>query len=222
MLTSIIDSAGLTLTTVLLCTATSLVLGAAVSLLCCRDEPCSKSFALTVALLPSLVQAVIMMVSGSLGAGVAVAGTFSLVRFRSASGSARQICAIFFAMAVGLATGMGFVTFAFLFAVIVGAAFFLLSRSPLGNTPAVFRELRITIPEALDYTDVFDDLFSRYTHRAALDRVKTTNLGSMYELTYQITLKDAKEEKEFLDALRCRNGNLTIVCGRQRTVRETL
>ena len=222
MFTSIIDSAGLTLTTVLLCTAASLVLGVAVSLLCCRDEPCSKSFALTVALLPSLVQAVIMMVSGSLGAGVAVAGTFSLVRFRSASGSARQICAIFFAMAVGLATGMGFVTFAFLFAVIVGAAFFLLSRSPLGNTPAAFRELRITIPEALDYTEVFDDLFSRYTRRAALDRVKTTNLGSMYELTYQITLKDAKEEKEFLDALRCRNGNLTIVCGRQRTVRETL
>ena len=222
MFTSIVETSGLTVTSVLLCTAASLFLGLAISMIYSRGETSSKNFVITLALLPSLVQAVIMMVSGNLGTGVAVAGTFSLVRFRSAPGSSREIASIFFAMAVGLATGMGYVTFAFLFTAVLGLALLVLSLSPLGNAPPTGRELRITIPEALDYPAVFDDLFTRYTRRCTLHRVKTTNLGSMYELTYQLTLKDPKEEKEFLDQLRCRNGNLTIVCGRQKTIHEEL
>ena len=164
--------------------------------------------ALTV--LPFLVQLVILLVNGNLGAGVAVAGAFSLVRFRSAPGSARDITAIFLSMTVGLCCGMGYWAPAVL-AALVTCGLLLLQKKP--QTDPCERELRVTIPENLDYNDLFSDLFAGYTVSCKLLRVKTVNMGSLYSLHYLVRLKDPAGEKELLDAMRCRNGNLEISCG---------
>ena len=205
---------GLTITSALLCTAVSLLLGFLISFLYTFRSSCTKSFAITLALLPVLVQAVIMMVNGNLGTGVAVLGAFSLIRFRSVPGSGKEIVSIFFAMTVGLATGMGYLTFALLITMVVGGLLFLLGHTPFGEKKSAAKQLRVVIPENLDYTGLFDDLFGRYTSHVELDRVKTTNMGSLFELTYSIELKDTAQEKAFLDELRCRNGNMPVVCGR--------
>lgn len=164
--------------------------------------------ALTV--LPFLVQLVILLVNGNLGAGVAVAGAFSLVRFRSAPGSARDITVIFLSMTVGLCCGMGYWAPAVL-AALVTCGLLLLQKKP--QTDPCERELRVTIPENLDYNDLFSDLFVGYTASCKLLRVKTVNMGSLYSLHYLVRLKDPAREKELLDAMRCRNGNLEISCG---------
>lgn len=163
--------------------------------------------ALTV--LPFLVQLVILLVNGNLGAGVAVAGAFSLVRFRSAPGSARDITVIFLSMTVGLCCGMGYWAPAVLAALVTCGL--LLQKKP--QTYPCERELRVTIPENLDYNDLFSDLFAGYTASCKLLRVKTVNMGSLYSLHYLVRLKDPAGEKELLDAMRCRNGNLEISCG---------
>lgn len=164
--------------------------------------------ALTV--LPFLVQLVILLVNGNLGAGVAVAGAFSLVRFRSAPGSARDITVIFLSMTVGLCCGMGYWAPAVL-AALVTCGLLLLQKKP--QTDPCERELRVTIPENLNYNDLFSDLFAGYTASCKLQRVKTVNMGSLYSLHYLVRLKDPAGEKELLDAMRCRNGNLEISCG---------
>ena len=164
--------------------------------------------ALTV--LPFLVQLVILLVNGNLGAGVAVAGAFSLVRFRSAPGSARDITVIFLSMTVGLCCGMGYWAPAVL-AALVTCGLLLLQKKP--QTDPCERELRVTIPENLDYNDLFSDLFAGYTASCKLLRVKTVNMGSLYSLHYLVRLKDPAGEKELLDAMRCHNGNLEISCG---------
>jgi uncharacterized membrane protein YhiD involved in acid resistance len=158
-----------------------------------------------------------MMVSGSIGAGVAVAGTFSLVRFRSEPGTARQIAALFLAVAIGIAMGMGYAVLSVIFFVIVTLFFLLLSVVGFGEDRSAQRDLRISIPESLDYEGVFDDLFTSYTKSHTLDRVRTTNMGTLYELRYTVTLKDETKLKAFLDEIRTRNGNLTVVCGRVGT-----
>lgn len=205
---------------VLGCTAASLAMGIAVACVYMFRSTYSKNFAVTLALLPAMVQAVIMLVNGNLGTGVAVMGAFGLVRFRSVPGSAREIGAIFFAMAIGLAAGMGYLMFALLFLVVIGAVMLLLAATPFGEQRGGEKDLRVTIPENLDYAGIFDDLFAQYASGAKLLRVKTTNMGSMYELHYQLRLRDEAKEKEFLDAIRCRNGNLNIVCGRVASGRE--
>ena len=151
------------------------------------------------------------------GAGVAVAGAFGLVRFRSAPGTAREIGVLFLAMAIGLATGMGFVGLAVLAFVIISAVLLLLTAVRFGQPAPAERALKITIPENLDYEGLFDDLFAKYTRTHTLVRVKTSNMGTMYELEYRIILPQDSIPKEFIDALRCRNGNLNIVCGREQT-----
>jgi hypothetical protein len=181
----------------------------------------TKSFVISLVLLPALIGVIIMMVNGNLGTSVAVLGAFSLVRFRSVPGSSKEITSIVFAMAVGLATGMGYVTFAGLITVLVSVVLFLLSRTPFGEIRSA-RELRVLIPEDLDYTAVFEDIFAQYTRTHQLHKIKTTNLGSMFDLYYHITLKDTAQEKALIDALRCRNGNLTIVCNHSGGSREEL
>jgi hypothetical protein len=206
----------------LLCTVCSLVFGLAVAFVYMFRNKHSKSLAVTLALLPATVQIVIMLVNGNIGAGVAVAGAFSLVRFRSIPGSARDIGSLFFAMALGLATGMGYLFYAFLFLLIVGGAHMLLSVSRFGQGGTDARVLRITIPENLDYDGMFDDLFEKYTRGTELNKVKTTNMGSLYELTYLVRLKGASIPKEFMDELRCRNGNLGILVSCEQRTREEL
>lgn len=214
MLNSILSS-GLTVSSFFICTAVSLVLGIATALLSGFRARTTKSFAITLAVLPAVVQVVLMLVNGNLGAGVAVAGAFSLVRFRSAPGNAREIAAIFLAMALGLATGMGYVVLALVFFAVVAAVFVLLTLCHFGGNTAGERTLKITIPENIDYERVFDDLLARYTKEYTLDKVKTTNMGSLFELHYRLVFRDAGVPKAFLDELRCRNGNLPIVCGRE-------
>ncbi len=211
----------LTLRVFLLCTGASLLLGLGAAALCMYKNNCSQSFVVTLAMLPAIVQVVIMLVNGNIGAGVAVAGTFTLVRFRSVPGTAREIGMIFLAMAIGLATGMGYVALAALFFVIMAAFSLILSALRFGAGHANERELKITIPETLDYDGLFDDLFETYTASHHLERVKTTNMGTLYELDYRIVLRSDSVPKEFLDALRCRNGNLNIVCGKVAS-RDTL
>lgn len=171
-----------------------------------------RSFLLCLALLPTMVQMVIMLVNGNVGTGVAVMGAFSLIRFRSVPGGAKEIGSIFLAMAVGLATGMGYWAVAILFAGIVCLAEFLLSLSGFGRQSKLERVLRITIPEDLNYADVFEDVLTRYAKSWDLESVKTSNLGSLYKLSYRITLRADAIEKNLIDDLRCRNGNLEISC----------
>ena len=216
MLNSILG-AELTLSAFLICTAVSLVLGLGTALVAQYRVSSTQSFAVTLALLPAIVQVVIMLVNGNLGAGVAVAGAFSLVRFRSAPGTAREITALFLAMALGLATGMGYVVLAALFFAIAALAIWGLTALGFGRPAAAQRVLKITIPENLDYDGLFDDLLARYTKTHELIRVKTGSMGTLYELEYRITLPVGTVPKEFLDALRCRNGNLGISCGREVT-----
>ena len=216
MLDSILAS-GLTLPAFLICTAVSLVLGIATAFLGMYRSKCSQGFAVTVAVLPAIVQIVILLVNGNVGAGVAVAGAFSLVRFRSVPGTAREIGVIFLAMALGLATGMGYVWLAVMVFAIVSAVMLLLTAVNFGGADEHERVLRITIPESLDYDGLFDDLFEKYTKSCVLERVKTSNMGTLYELTYRVTLPDDHAPKAFLDELRCRNGNLNITCGREAT-----
>jgi uncharacterized membrane protein YhiD involved in acid resistance len=205
-------TATITLSSFALSLAAALILGAVLTAVYTYKATYTKSFAVTLALLPAIVSIIIMMVSGSLGAGVAVAGTFSLVRFRSVPGTAREIGAIFLAMAVGLACGMGYPGFAALFAVIMGAVSLLYGRLRIWERKDadLARTLQITVPEELDYAGAFRDLFEQYTTSAKLLKVKTTNLGSLNRLTYDITLRESNTEKELIDALRCRNGNLEI------------
>lgn len=195
----------------LICVASALILGLITATAYRFKCYSSKSFTMTLAILPALVTVVIMMVNGNLGAGVAVAGAFSLVKFRSVAGSAREIAAIFLAMSTGLITGMGYIAYAAIYTVLMCAAFVIYTASGFGSIRiGNERTLRITIPEDLDYNGVFDEIFGLFTSKAILTTVKTTNMGSMYKLRYDVILKDSTNEKEFIDRLRERNGNLEI------------
>lgn len=214
MLDSILTTTDWTTGGILLCTAVSLALGLVIAGVYMFRNSYSKSFVAMLVLLPAIVQAVIMLVNGNLGVGVAVMGAFSLVRFRSVPGSAKEIGNIFFAMAVGLATGMGYIGFAIILTAIIGVASLILSVVKIDGKRPEEKRLKVTIPEDLDYTGIFDDLFAEYAYESSLETVRTTNLGSLFELQYKIKLKDSAREKEFLDKIRCRNGNLNIVCGK--------
>ena len=221
MLDTIITGTEITVSAFFICTAVSLLLGLGIAALCMYKSRYTHSFILTLALLPALVQLIIMLVNGNIGAGVAVAGAFGLIRFRSAPGSAKEISMVFLATAVGLATGMGYVAVAAIFFVIIAAVCLLLTSLGFGAGAEEERELKITIPENLDYDGLFDDLFQKYTRSAELERVKSSNMGTLFELSYKVVLRDAHATKAFLDELRTRNGNLTIVCGKPVT-REAL
>ena len=205
-------TAGITVSAFLICVAVALILGIAMALSYTFRTQASKSFVVTLALLPAIVCVVIMMVGGNLGAGVAVAGTFSLVRFRSVPGNAKEICAVFLSMAAGLACGMGYPGFAALFALIMIGATLLLNAVNFGGKrdEQLRRILRITVPEDLDYGVQFDDILREYTTEATMTAVRTANLGSLNKLTYSVALKQPGTEKALIDALRCRNGNLEV------------
>ncbi len=220
MLNSIIGST-LNIGTFLICTAVSLSLGILTALLMCFKSKSSQSFCITLALLPAVVQIVIMLVNGNIGTGVAVAGAFSLVRFRSAPGNAKEISAIFLCMALGLATGMGYVAAAAVFFLIIAAVFIILNLTHFGEGSRHERNLKITIPENLDYEGIFDDLFEKYTKSHTLEKVKTVNMGTLFELNYMVVFKSSEIPKAFIDEIRTQNGNLNIICGRE-TVKDAL
>ena len=214
----------ISITDFLICLGISILLGLALAFTYTYKTRYTRSFLITLALLPAVVCVVIMMVNGNIGTSVAVAGAFSLVRFRSAPGTAREIVAIFLGMSSGLIAGMGYVGFAVLFTLIMCGAFLLYSRIDFGARKKESRckSLRITIPEDLNYTSVFNEVFEKYTSETSLVKVKTTNMGSMFCLTYDITLKADASEKEFIDELRVRNGNLEIMISQQENQSEAL
>lgn len=203
----------------LLCVGAALLAGMLLSAMYMYKSQYTKSFAATLALLPAIVCVVIMLVNGNVGTGVAVAGTFSLVRFRSVPGTAKEIGAIFLAMGTGLAAGMGYLGYALLTAVVLGGAGLLFNHLDLRKPEktALYKTLHITIPEDLEDTGVFDDLLGEYASKYELTQVKTANMGSLFRLTYCLVLKKSGCEKELIDKLRCRNGNLEIMLTRQTT-----
>ncbi|MBR2130988.1 MAG: DUF4956 domain-containing protein [Oscillospiraceae bacterium] len=209
----------ISVTDFLLCLGVSLFLGLVMAFAYMYRTRYTKSFVVTLTLLPAVVCVVIMMVNGNVGTGVAVAGAFSLVRFRSVPGTAKEICTLFLAMGAGLIAGMGYLGFAAVFTVVMCTMFVLYNRLDFGakkNSDA-YKTFAITIPEDIDYSGVFDDIFAEYTMTHDLVRVKSTNMGSMFKLTYNVTLRDATREKEMIDKIRCRNGNLEITVSRQET-----
>lgn len=214
MFNSVIPTA-MTLSAFLMCLFSALILGVLTALVFSFRSKHSDSLMLALALLPPIVTLVIMMVNGNIGAGLAVAGTFSLVRFRSAPGTAREICGLFMSTAIGITCGMGFIGIAAVFYLVMAAFLLLLTFFRFGEAASSQRQLKITIPENLDYDGLFDDIFDKYTSQHELVKVKTSNMGTLYELTYSINLKTSDVSKQFIDDIRCRNGNLNIVCGRE-------
>lgn len=203
----------------LLCMGVSLVIGLLIAGAFAYKNRYTRSFLVTLATLPAVVCVVIMMVNGNIGTGVAVAGAFSLVRFRSAPGTAREIGAIFLAMGAGLTAGMGYLGYAVLLTLILCGVTLVYHRFDFGASEKrnECKVLHITIPEDLDYTGVFEELLDEYASAHELVQVKTTNMGSLFRLTYDLTLKKGESEKELIDKLRCRNGNLEVSLARQET-----
>lgn len=210
---SVIDTSNITSGAILLCTASAILLGLAVAWIHSYKNRSNNSFLLSVSLIPVIVQVIIMLVNGNLGTGVAVAGAFGFVRFRSAPGTAREISSLFLAMTIGLATGMGYIAVAFLLTLIVG----LLTILSLQFFTDIHssRILSVTVPEVLDYEGVFEEVLSKYTVNYQLISVKSVAMGTMYRIMYEVETKDPDQTKEFLDSLRIRNGNLEVSLSRR-------
>lgn len=200
----------------LLCSLCSIVIGIVIALFHMFKNDYSKNIIVTLVILPVIVQNVIMLVNGSIGAGLAVMGAFSLVRFRSAQGNSREIASVFLSMTAGIATAMGLIGIAFTLTVIVGVVVMLLTMIKFGEKK-VSRVLKIVLPEDLDFEGIFDDVFEAYTTKCEQVKCKTTNMGSLYELEYEIVLKPGTSIKSFIDTIRCRNGNLTVTISRATT-----
>lgn len=224
MLSSLFSESAATIqiSSLLFCITASLGLGLLVAVVHMYRNVYTKNFVITLAILPVLVQSVIMLVNGNLGTGVAVLGAFSLIRFRSVAGGAREITSIFWSMGIGLATGMGYVSYTTVFSIAVALFLFVIYSSNFGNQKTAERELKITIPEDLDYPNLFDDIFENFAYSQRLDSVRTTTMGSLYELRYILLLKNQEQEKALIDAIRVRNGNLPIVLGKVATNRDEL
>lgn len=208
----------------IVCTLTSIAIGAAIAFCYMKtSKRYTGSFVTTLAMIPAVVQVVIMMVNGNLGAGVAVAGAFSLVRFRSIPGTAKEIGFLFIALASGLATGMGYIAFSIIFVAVMCGVNIAYKQIGFGEKNSDGKKmLTVVLPENLDYTSLFMDIFRKYLSSLELVSVKTTNMGSLYKIQYEIKLKDPKKEKEFIDELRTRNGNLEITCAKATLTQELL
>ncbi len=209
MFNSIING-GITIENFAACLGTAFVLGLIVALAHMKTTHSNRNFITTLAILPMLVATVILLVNGNLGTGVAVMGAFSLVRFRSIPGNSRAILSVFFAMAIGLAVGTGYLAFAALFTVAVALITVALTFFNFGAGSSQNKKLTILVPEDIDYTTVFDQIFADFLDSYTLEKAKTTNMGSLFELGYHITMKRGVSEKEFIDQLRARNGNLKV------------
>lgn len=213
MFNSIFDSTatGLSITTGLICAGVALLLGVIIAITHMKTSQTTKGFLTTLATLPLLVMAVMIMINGNLGTSIAILGAFSLIRFRSIQGRAKDLLSVFFAMMVGLACGMGHVLFAVVITIISVIAIVFFTYTHFLEPNKKQRVLKIMVPEDLDYEEVFDEIFAKYTSRVDLVQMKTMNMGSLYKLTYDITMKNGVKEKEFLDEIRIKNCNLKVL-----------
>lgn len=204
-------STGLDITTGLISAGVALLLGIVIAITHMKTTQTTKGFLITLATLPVLVMAVMIMINGNLGTSIAILGAFSLIRFRSIQGQAKELLSVFFAMAIGLACGMGHVLFATVITIIGVVAIFFLSYTHFLEPNKNQRVLKIVIPEDMDYEEVFDETFQKFTKKSELVRMKTMNMGSLYKLTYNVTIKNGIKEKEFLDEIRTKNCNLKVL-----------
>lgn len=221
MFNSIIGS-GLGVMNFSICVVTSIILGFIVAYLHMKTTRSNQNFINTLVILPVLVTVVILLVNGNLGTSVAVVGAFSLVRFRSIPGNSKEILDVFFAMAIGLAVGTGYIAFAIIFTLITSILSLALYKLKFGINKSKGRILKISIPEDLDYENVFEDIFKKYTDEVVLHQAKTINMGSMFELTYLVNLKSEISQKELIDDIRVKNGNLKVVLTHEIDDREAL
>lgn len=210
MFKSIIENGTLTLMSVSICILASIILGIIIAFVHTKTSTYSKNFIVTLIIMPMLVSVVMMMVNGNLGTGIAVAGAFSLVRFRSIPGNSKEIASVFFAMAIGLAIGMGQIFFAFIITIVISLLMLIIHHSSFGNTNQTERILKIVIPEDLDYENVLTDVLKKYTNNYTLLKLETINMGSLFELKYEVSLKDPTKMQAFINDLRVYNGNLKI------------
>ncbi len=217
-----IFTGSLTLGQFLLAIGTSMLLGLVLSLVFMYKNTYTKSFITALVLIPAVETVVIMLVNDNLGVGLSVAGSFALIRFRSVKGNAKELVAVFIAMTIGIICGTGYVAIAGVFTILLSLVLFLLTITNFGALSENERTLKITIPENLNYDEVFDEVLKKYTTHYELDSVKTLTLGSLFRLDYDITLKDPAKMKKMIDELRVRNSNLEIVCARPSTNRDEL
>lgn len=210
MFSSILTNGDLTISSVLLCSGVSLILGVFIALVHKWTSTYSKNFLIMLAVLPVLVETIIFMTSGNLGTSFAIAGAFSLIRFRALPGTSKEIMSVFYAMTIGLAVGMGQVLFATIITILVGLMIIILSKSKFGENSNVGKILKVTMPEDMDYETVFDEIFNKYLNNYKLESVKTVNMRSLFELTYMVNSKNGISEKEFIDEIRIKNGNLKV------------
>ncbi len=224
MLNSILfeSEATVSLVDCLICIVVAFLMGGIISLTHKLTTKTTSNFLITLTILPVLVQVVIFLVNGNLGTAFAVAGAFGLVRFRSMPGNSKEIVSVFWAMATGLALGMGYVLYTILITILVAILMIVVTKITQKVHDGAERKLKIIIPENLDYEEVFNDIFEKFTNKAELRKVKTTNMGSMYELLYYVKVKAEVKEKEFLDEIRCRNGNMLVMLERQELSEEEL
>lgn len=218
MFNSILETSdtAISMSSSLICVATAIGLGILISLFYMftqKKGTFTKDFTIALAILPAVVAIVIMLVGSNIARAFSIAGAFALVRFRSVPGNSKEIAIVFFTMAIGLAAGLGFIGFAGIATAIIGVVFVLLSMTGFGNSHTEEKLLKITIPESLNYKDVFTEIFAANLKSYEVKNVRTTNMGSMYEIQYLVVMKKDADEKEFIDALRCRNGNLNISLG---------
>lgn len=214
MLESILAEGKTSLVDCLICIGVAIILGGIISFTHKKTTKTTPNFLLTLAVLPALVQVVILLINGNLGTSLAVAGAFSLIRFRSMPGNSKEIVSVFWAMATGLALGMGYVFYSIIITIIIAILVIVLSKIVVKNQDEFERKLKIIIPENLDYEEVFNDIFEKYTNKVELKKAKTTNMGSMYELVYIVSMKKEQKEKSFMDEIRCRNGNMLVMLER--------
>ena len=227
LFTSVLGTTESAMTTVttsgfMYCTIASIILGLVCALIYMYKHDYSKNFVVTLALLPVIVQMVITLVNGNLGAGVAVMGVFNLVRFRSIAGTAKDIGSVFLAMAIGLATGMGYIGVAAILTVVVGVFNIIYVTTPFGQAKGTAKVLKITVPEDLEFEGLFDDVLAKYASTFELQTVATSNMGSLYQLEYKVAMKEQGLQKTMIDELRCLNGNLKIALGSPRANKEQL
>lgn len=218
------ETASISADSAIISVVVALVLGVFISLVYIYSDKKrnhSANFAITLILVPAITALIIMIIGSDMVRAISLGGVFALVRFRSIPGDSKDISSVFFSMAVGLTCGMGYVTLAITATVVIGIIFFILVRSGFAVSKKIKKQLKITIPEDLNYYDAFTDLFEEYTESAEIVKIKTVNLGTLYQITYLITEKKGIDEKKFIDSLRCRNGNLNITLG-QPPIKESL
>ena len=224
MLESIFSEAVATISTesCLISMGVAIIVGVVIALAHKFTTKTTNNFLITVAILPLLAQIVIILINGNLGTSLAVAGAFTLVRFRSMQGNSKEIITIFWAMAMGLALGMGYVVFTVVATLVVAVLVLIYNKIAIKLENGSNRKLKVVIPENLDYNEVFDDIFEKYTEKVELNKVKTTNMGSTFELSYAVVVKKGINEKHFLDAIRTRNANMLVMLEREGISEEEL